>query len=345
MRLARQYRRRAARAGARHNERQRQWYLVRARALERGFVERAADCCDVWIATLTMMCLGCGVVQERPVRCGLRAWCGTCASVYRMRARDRMQRGLQTALDAEMTRWRREGARAGCRPVITLVTLTVKHSGSLAADRHTITRGWQRLRAWLWHLDEGRALPFVLAWELTPGRDGLGHVHAHVAAIWPWRDLRAIDAEWQRVTHGAGVTVDVTQGRKGTRRAGPVAAARYVSTYVEAGGASADVPLPMRAEWLRIARTHRSYTASRGLLPEALPAPCTEAGCNGKQTSVGFCRHDNRRPGGLGIGATTRSGSGESAAYGCAYVDGSARGDAPRGRADARAGPDGPAGS
>lgn len=337
--LRRRYRKRAARAGANHRPVLAAWYASRARALERRFLDRASDCCDVWIATLTMMCLGCGVVSEKPVKCGLRAWCDTCATSYRTVVRDRMQRGLEAALASEMRRWRMRGCMPGQMPVITLVTLTVRHSGSLAADRHTITRGWQRLRSWLWHVDDGRALPYVLAWELTPGSDGLGHVHAHVAAVWPFRDLRALDAEWQRATGGHGLTVDVKGGGTRTRKAGAVAAARYVSTYINKGGADDSTPLPMRAEWLRLARTHRAYTASRGLLPERAPAPCVEPGCAGKCTSVGYSRHDHSRPRAGGVGTAEGRGSGAAAPLGRADYDGGPFLDAAGGRFDARAGP------
>lgn len=273
------------------------WYLGRAYALERPWTDRANECGSDYLGAVALACMACAWQGPRPVSCGLVAWCNRddakrCGRRYRGRVYKRLVDGLRREHGRELAAWRAAGFRRGKRPSLTLVTLTVRHSGSIAQDRKTIQRGWERLRAWL-HLVDGRALPFALAWELTPGRDGLGHVHAHVATLWPFRDLRALDAEWSRATDGQGVNVDVLSAsaakRKGKiRTAEPGAAASYIAHYVDAGGVDPSTPLAMQAEWLRMLRRGaRRYSTSEGLCgPPARPeCPDCEERC---VVSLGF---------------------------------------------------------
>lgn len=234
-------------------------------------------------------CSGCGLIRGVPMQCGLWRWCSECSVRRRGGWYKRAARGIGRRLREEREAWNRAGRPKGRRPDVTLLTLTVRHSGSVAADRYTIRKGWERLRAWLYQRD-GRALPFVLVWELTPGTDELGHVHAHVVAVWPWRDLRELDAEWQRATRGAGTTVDVSGVGK-LRRGGhaPQHAASYAASYVGKGGIDANCSDTLHAEWLRMhANGARAYTSSRGVLTAIPPesSPC----CRQKEFLVALQR-------------------------------------------------------
>src|SRR4051812_17561858 len=117
------------------------------------------------------------------VKCGCKGWRGvrlftcrqhlTCTSCQRARARRmgaRMRAGLEAAI----------AARPG--EMIVLVTLTLRHSGDLEVDRKALAGGWRRLYKSL-H-DEYGKFPYVGVWEVTPGADGKGHLHMHVAVVW-----------------------------------------------------------------------------------------------------------------------------------------------------------------
>jgi len=112
---------------------------------------------------------------------GCRQWF-MCAQCRKQRG-PRLGRRIREGIDARY----REAAEAWPdtyegRPRLVLVTLTVRHSGDLAADRDAIARGWRAFYKRL-HKRIG-AWSYVGVWEVTPS-DG-GHVHAHVACVWPW---------------------------------------------------------------------------------------------------------------------------------------------------------------
>lgn len=316
--LRRRHRRRAYAARQRGNHSTADHYLARARSLRERYVPRAQRCGTEVLGSAELGCSRCGLIRGVPLACGLWRWCEECGKRRRGGWYKRASRGLGGALRRAREAWNRRGRPRGERPDVTLVTLTCRHSGSIAADRHTIRKGWERLRAWLYQRD-GCALPFVMVWELTPGTDGLGHIHAHVVAVWPWRDLRALDAEWQRATHGHGMTVDVSGSGK-LRRGGhaPQHAASYAASYVGKGGIDRDCSAELHSEWLRIhANGARAYTSSKALLTAIPPesSPC----CRGKEFLVSLQR-------GSGRGHHRHGG-------GCGYTCGSAR-DGPSGGAD-----------
>jgi hypothetical protein len=129
-----------------------------------------------------------------------------------------------------------EQARASRRSSrVRLLTLTVAHSGDLRRDRDDLIRGWRALRK-AFHRWWGYQPPFALVWEATPGRDGLGHVHAHVLVIggprwWPYAALQRV---WRTaVPRSTGLHV-----RPGTSN--PKAAAHYLGKYLSKGIDSAD---------------------------------------------------------------------------------------------------------
>lgn len=268
-------------------ERRERWYQSRADALRRPYTLRAADCEVPGVAPwVELMCEAEGTVRMVPARCGLGRWCASCVKRKRGAWFKRVARGLGDRHREELGRWNREGRQRGRRPDVTLVTLTVRHTGDLRADRARINRGWRRLRAWL-HERDGRALPYVLAWELTEGADELGHVHAHVAAVWPWRDLRALDAEWRRATEGEGVNVDVQGKRRASK--GAKAASSYLAAYIGKGGCDSR-DLRMRAAWHDLhASGARSWSSSVGALAKREPVPTCPV-CKGCETVLAVHR-------------------------------------------------------
>lgn len=276
------------------------WHETRQAALGTPFVERTQSCGHARLGAVDLGCHACGEVSSHPVACGLRQWCPSCSRRYRTSTRKRLARGLGIATRAARSAWSRAGRERGKRPELTLITLTVRHTGDLGADRSTIYDGWTALRKRLWHVDGG-ALPYVMAWELTPGADGLGHVHAHIACVWPFRDLRALDAAWSDVTKGAGTTVDLVgpgraareAARRGRLRTDSVGnAASYLTAYVDAGGMSENVPESMAAAWLGSMRQKRTWHTSRGLQTQREPAAWTPC-CGSTAFFVGFRRGCN----------------------------------------------------
>ena len=293
------------------------WHETRQAALGSRFVERTQSCGHARLGAVELGCHACGEVSSHPVACGLRQWCSACSRRYRTSTRKRLARGLGIAYRVERSRWVREGSKRGRRPEITLVTLTVRHSGDLAADRTRIYEGWTALRKRLWHVDGG-ALPYVMAWELTPGTDGLGHVHAHVACVWPFRDLRALDKAWSEVTNGAGTCVDVVgpgramraAARSGRLRSDGVAnAASYLTAYVDAGGMTEAVPEKLAASWLGSMRQKRTWHTSQGLKTAREPEAWTPC-CGSTAFFVGFRRGCNCEGGAAEVGAEARAGPG-----------------------------------
>lgn len=136
-----------------------------------------------------------------------------------------------------------------------LLTLTVAHSGSLAQDRAVIILAWKRLRQWLWK--RIGAFPFALVWECTEGCDHQGHVHAHVAALWPWVDWTAVHAEWVKATEGRSSHLDIQAARKGSN-----GCAKYLGKYATKGVVLYELPAEIAADFVRATYNKRVITAS-----------------------------------------------------------------------------------
>jgi hypothetical protein len=135
----------------------------------------------------------------------------------------RMRAGIEAALRP----------RDGFRPEkMVLLTLTIAHSGDVGRDRAELAAGWRRFRQayhrrWGW-------FPYCGVWEVTPGDDELGHVHAHVAVVWPWRDWGEIRALWcaacprsQRIT--------LVASRRDGKPSTPGSVANYLAKYLAKG--------------------------------------------------------------------------------------------------------------
>lgn len=167
------------------------------------------------------------------VKCGCKGWRGvrlftcrqhlTCRECQRSRAKRlgaRMRAGLEAAL----------ASRPG--EMLVLITLTLRHSGDLDADRKALATGWRRFYRSL-HREYGK-FPYVGVWEVTPGQDGLGHLHMHVAVVWPWRDWSSVRALWLRACPESERITFVAARRDG-RRSDPKSVANYLGKYLSKG--------------------------------------------------------------------------------------------------------------
>jgi len=197
---------------ARHSE----YANARARTIALPPRQRMAACELRW-RTVQCECQRLAV----KVGCGFPL-CERCHKRHLRRVRRRLIRACQMHTRA------RNGARGNARWRWVLLTLTVRHTGNLAEDRERIVTGWRKLRQWL-HRRLGQ-FPFALAWEVTTGDDGKGHIHAHVAALWPWLDWSAVHEQWLRATDGASSHISVESARKGAG-----GAASYLAKYATKG--------------------------------------------------------------------------------------------------------------
>lgn len=257
------------------------WNEQRADALDRGYLARALECEDPANARgVQLACTACGVIRWAPARCGIVSACEKCAKRRRGNLYKRLARGLGAAHRRAMAEWSRAGRPRGWRPDVQLLTLGMRPDGTIAERAKALQKGWERFRARL-HVNDGAALPFFRVPELTDGTEEVGHLHMHVAVIWPWRDLRELDRAWSDAMDGRANNVDV----RGRKRAGKnvAKAASYVAGYVQKQGCSTR-SLELRAEWLdAIADGRRTYSNSRGLLAPREPG-CSCPECKGPET-------------------------------------------------------------
>lgn len=225
-----------------------EWHAARARSLGRPLERKTREC---EAATAKVAC-GCG---RRTVKigCGLRWLCKLCQRKIYGRIRRRSQRALRAHVKASLAA-QRFGTGKQRRPV--LLTLTVRKSGDVDADRARIILGWKRLRQWCWkHVIRvscaspvvgpkggikgcgcGKgcgAFHFVLLPEATDGR-GLvarergqvtargrfAHFHAHAVVLWPFVPWGDAKAEWKRATRGGYLDIKPLKDRRPTDRRG-----------------------------------------------------------------------------------------------------------------------------
>lgn len=241
----------AARARARSRiaqsvPRQRYWA---ARSHPKTFAAKLRAC-----GATGRACTCCGAAVLR--YCHARLVCKDCGDRAWKRARRRIAAGLDARHQEALTRWRAAGRVSGQEPRIALVTLTMRHSGDVTADRKLFSKAWHRWRAWY---RETYGVNLAYAWtpEYTPGTDGKGHVHLHVVTMLPWVDLDAFRASWTRATGGQGTRIHVSAKTRGVR-----AAAKYVAKYATKGVFLMDVE--HQAHWVRAQDGMRSVSTSRG---------------------------------------------------------------------------------
>lgn len=202
---------------------------ARAMAMERADVVSACGTRKRKIAC------GCGIV-EIDVGCDQPTLCERCRKRHWRRWRKRITRTMDAHLRAAVGQWQRD--RIGYKPGIYLLTFTMPHSGSIVEDRAKMGRAWHELGK----RSAGWWGTFALAWEVTPGTAGDGHVHMHVAAISQWIPYAELAAAWAHVMPGA-IQPDVVSPkdareraqRRGHRYDPAGSAAYYLAKYVTKG--------------------------------------------------------------------------------------------------------------
>ena len=248
-----------------------EWHASRAGTLTRKWTDRQAGCGKEQV--IRAWCDGCGEVHERPVGCNQRAWCDACGMRAARKSRRKILVGIEEAYKKRLTAWNRK-RRAGLRPSVRLITLSVRHSGDVKKDRDTITKAWQRWRAWV-QKRQG-ACPFVLTWEITDG-SGDGHVHAHVVMVGPFLPVIEAAEEWARATRGAAEMQGFDMRVSTSARA-----ASYAAKYATKGCDPRAVSRETWLAWFKASAGKRSYSASRGLFVpvDAVSSPpcCRESG-------------------------------------------------------------------
>lgn len=210
-----------------------EYAYARAGSLGRPLGPRVARCGS------TLFAVRCGDLSRAPVLVprGCRQW-WVCRSCRRRRSNSLRVR-ITDGLVAAWSRSTAGGRRCGLR----LLTLTVRHSGVVDRDRRALVDGWRAmykgLRRWL-----GLA-PYVATWEVTPGRDGRGHVHMHVVVIWPrWVDYGRVRALWLRACPESE-RISIVGGSNSLERA-----ANYVAKYISKGVELSGFTDELRAEVL-----------------------------------------------------------------------------------------------
>lgn len=197
------------------------------------------------------------------VGCRQRWLCDDCRRRWSRRLRRRLHRSTRT--------WSRARQRAsGDRWRWVMVTGTVRHSGDVGADRDRLGNAWRKLRQWA-HKRVG-TFPYALAWEVTPGRDGRGHVHWHAIVLWPFIDWHEVRAEWKRAIGDDGAEIDLKACRKGAG-----GAAEYVSKYVSKGTNIREFSPVLAARVSAAFYGKRMVTASRGFWHRP-PPECKSCG-------------------------------------------------------------------
>lgn len=249
---------RARASSAELSESQRTYAGRRAESLARSYFARQDDC-EVAGTPVKCGCDGPGTVAPDPAGITPAAFRGK--RVRREGVTWHSCRRHLTCDRCRIGRSNREGARIrtsltnhlGRMPAghhLVMLTMALRHSGDVRADRMELSASWRRFRdsyadafrtrvgkrgkRWLYRR---ATFPFVGVYEVTPGEDGLGHVHIHVLCVWP--KGQAGDGGPGDWSVARRLWVEAAQGRSEViffsvvRRCG--AAAGYVAKYVSKG--------------------------------------------------------------------------------------------------------------
>jgi len=127
------------------------------------------------------------------------------------------------------------------------------------ADQGALADGWRKLYKRM-HDDYG-SFPYVGVWEVTRGRDGLGHVHMHVAVVWRYRDWSRIREQWLRACPTSQYLTFVAK-RKDGKASSPSSVAKYLGKYLSKGADVGGFDARMRAEVSAAFYNQRSVLAS-----------------------------------------------------------------------------------
>lgn len=220
-------------------------------------------------------CKGTGTVW---LRCKQHLVCAACNRARSKKLRAKMAAGLARALEDAREQWRREGCWQWGRPAIVLMTLTIKHSGDVARDRSELSDGWRKFYKRL-HA-HGWARPYCGVWEATSGRDGLGHVHMHVAIVWPWVCFSEVQRLW-RLSCPRSKVIDLGAQKKGRRDGAPTtgkSAANYIGKYISKGADFSTMDQTLAADIVAASYNQRTVITSRRFWVAWERPPCTECG-------------------------------------------------------------------
>jgi hypothetical protein len=177
-----------------------------------------------------------------------------------------IRRGLERALSEELQQWGSEGA-PGMQPQIILITLTGEHSGNLTTDQTALSDGWRKLYKRM-HEEHG-AFSYAGVWEVTPGTDGLGHVHLHVAAVWRYRDWGRIREQWLRACP-TSQRITFVGRRKDGKDSSAASVAKYLGKYLSKGADLSAFGPALRAEVSAAFYNQRSVISSAYFFHRAL---------------------------------------------------------------------------
>lgn len=232
---------------------QRTYAAQRYRSCGTEHSQRVESC---GLGTIWFIKCGCSAGQVES-RCNVKASCEKCATRIRAGYARKMELGLEAALE-EL----RESKRGRGRALIRMITLTVRHSGDVATDRASIVRAWRLWRRWL--ADElGYSPEYAGAWEMTAGKDGLGHIHLHICLVTTNFDYRVAREVWQCAIGDSDAQWDVSVSSN------PRKSCQYVAKYI--GKTAYNLPVELEAAWIGAQYGKRTVTASRGLLKKR---PC-----------------------------------------------------------------------
>jgi len=270
---AREHTRRGESAQAVAMSRSAEWSEHRAQAMALPRAELLAACGTRW----RKIACACGPREVR-VGCGQVQLCEQCRVKGWRKWRRKLVRSLDAHVRAARAAWAQ--TRIGMLPGVYLVTLTVAHSGSIEQDRDHLGKAWRRLtkiaqREKWWGA-------YALTYEVTPGRDGLGHVHLHLAAISSWIPYDRLHEAWREVS-GARV-LDVSAPRAATKAA---RAADYLSKYVTKGVDPAVFTGAKAGELIVAMRGKRRVTTSVGFWTPVRDREACCPTCGQKTRSLG----------------------------------------------------------
>jgi hypothetical protein len=198
--------------------------------------------------------------RDVTVGCGQHFVCAACRWKRFKRQRARIMRAMDRVVLGD-------GREMGPRELVVLATCTVRHSGDVDEDWKALMSGWRRFYRAI-HKRGWAPRAYVGVIEVTPGRDGLGHVHLHVALVWPRIPWSEIHIMWRRAcpqsTH-----IHLKAAKSGAHGAG-----KYVAKYVTKGCDGAGFSPLLRARVLAASYGRRQLVSSVGFFVESAAKCC-----------------------------------------------------------------------
>jgi hypothetical protein len=259
------------------------WHEARAKNLDLPLPLHLDNC---GTKAMSLRC-GCQTLHIRK-GCGRNELCRTCQRQRRERYRRRLRKA--TAWHESECRGVRIAPGPGQQLKWVMITLTCEHTGNLAADRDTIQGGWRRFHEWLvqhihaTRVARGAAGPketpwrpqYSLAWELTPGDDGLGHAHAHVICLLPRFNFAKAHKVWREACEASGGytrQLNMRPDGRGNHKAAAEYLAKYVSKVCDD-----ELPADLTAQWLGATYGKKQIQASHNWWQDGDAKFCTCCG-------------------------------------------------------------------